>query len=154
MIPSFLSLLIYINNSDRVLIILYLFTMINSLDFAKRLETVIDYFGETASSFSDKIGVQRSSISHIISGRNKPSLDFIMKILSAYPEVELYWLVNGKGNSPSTNKPEIKSGGLSKHTEITKENNFQGACAKPIERIVIFYEDGTFKNYLSDVEKS
>ena len=61
--------------------------MINSDDFAKRLQKVIDYYTETASSFSDKIGVQRSSISHILSGRNKPSLDFVLKILAAYPEV-------------------------------------------------------------------
>ena len=71
--------------------------MINSEDFAKRLEKVIDFYSETASSFAEKIGVQRSSISHILSGRNKPSLDFVLKILSVYPEVELHWILNGKG---------------------------------------------------------
>ncbi|MCB0433841.1 MAG: helix-turn-helix transcriptional regulator, partial [Mangrovimonas sp.] len=75
--------------------------MINSEEFAKRLEKVIDFYGENASSFAEKIGVQRSSISHILSGRNKPSLEFILKVLSAYPEVELYWLLNGKGNFPN-----------------------------------------------------
>src|SRR5690606_12021523 len=75
--------------------------MINTDDFAKRLQKVIDYYAESASSFSDIIGVQRSSISHILSGRNKPSLDFVLKVLSAYPEVELYWLLNGKGEFPS-----------------------------------------------------
>ena len=65
--------------------------MINNEEFTKRLQKVIDYYGETASSFAEKIGVQRSSISHILSGRNKPSLDFVLKVLSSFPEVELYW---------------------------------------------------------------
>ena len=78
--------------------------MINSTDFTKRLQKVIDFYSETASSFAQKIGVQRSSISHILSGRNKPSLDFVMKVLNSYPEVELYWLLNGKGNFPNDTK--------------------------------------------------
>ena len=71
--------------------------MINNEDFSNRLKTIIEFFGESASSFSEKIEAQRSSISHIISGRNKPSLDFILKILKTYPDISLYWLLNGKG---------------------------------------------------------
>ena len=107
----------------------------------------MDYYSESASSFAEKIGVQRSSISHILSGRNKPSLDFILKILSAYPEVDLYWLFNGKGEFPS----KIK-------TDATKQENIAPALnydnilsktdkAKAIERIVIFYSDGSFENF-------
>jgi len=74
--------------------------MINTDDFVKRLETIFDYYSLTASSFADKINVQRSSISHLLSGRNKPSLDFILKVIENFPEVELLWLLNGKGNFP------------------------------------------------------
>src|SRR6056300_116713 len=81
--------------------------MINTEDFTKRLRNIMEYYGESASSFAEKIGVQRSSISHILSGRNKPSLDFILKVLSSFPEVDLYWLFNGRGNFPSENKNEI-----------------------------------------------
>jgi len=49
------------------------------------------------SSFADEIQVQRSSVSHVLSGRNKPSLDFVLKILSTYPEVSSEWLMFGKG---------------------------------------------------------
>jgi len=66
--------------------------MINIDEFVIRLQKVMDFYGETSSSFAEKIGVQRSSISHILSGRNKPSLDFILKVLSSFPDVELYWL--------------------------------------------------------------
>ena len=51
----------------------------------------------TAAQFADQIGVQKSSISHIISGRNNASLDFIQKILLTYPEVNMDWLLFGKG---------------------------------------------------------
>ena len=74
--------------------------MINTDDFVKRLETIFDYYGLSASSFADKINVQRSSISHLLSGRNKPSLDFILKVIENFPDVELLWLLNGKGNFP------------------------------------------------------
>lgn len=76
--------------------------MINTDDFVKRLETIFEYYSLTASSFADKINVQRSSISHLLSGRNKPSLDFILKVMESFPEVELLWLLNGKGNFPKS----------------------------------------------------
>ncbi|MRX69980.1 Helix-turn-helix [Flavobacterium resistens] len=78
--------------------------MVNIDDFVKRLEIILDYYGVNASSFADKIGVQRSSMSHLLSGRNKPSLDFVMKIIEVFPDVDIYWLLNGKGNFPKTNE--------------------------------------------------
>ena len=128
--------------------------MINNEDFSNRLKTIIEFFGESASSFSEKIEVQRSSISHIISGRNKPSLDFILKILKTYPDISLYWLLNGKGkmienktaSSISTPQKPIKKNDVdNKHLIkplIRLKNN------KEIDRIVIFFSDGTFKNYI------
>jgi plasmid maintenance system antidote protein VapI len=56
----------------------------------------LDYYGLNASAFADKIGVQRSSLSHLLSGRNKPSLDFILKIVDVFPDVDLYWILNGR----------------------------------------------------------
>ncbi|MFC4739967.1 helix-turn-helix domain-containing protein, partial [Flavobacterium ponti] len=74
--------------------------MVNIEDFIKRLETILEYYSLTASSFADKISVQRSSMSHLLSGRNKPSLDFIMKLVEEFPEVSLEWILNGKGSFP------------------------------------------------------
>jgi len=51
----------------------------------------------TASSFADKLGVPRSTISHILSGRNKPSLEMVNKILDAFPDLRTEWLVRGDG---------------------------------------------------------
>lgn len=122
--------------------------MINTEDFSKRLQRVIDYYSESASSFSEKIGVQRSSISHILSGRNKPSLDFVMKILSSYPEVEFYWLLNGKGEFPSRPNTILTTPEKSQEKKPDKTSLPRiDVSDTSIEKIVIFYKDGTFKDY-------
>ncbi len=122
--------------------------MINTLDFTERLQKVIKFYDESASSFAEKIGVQRSSISHILSGRNKPSLDFVMKVLHAYPEVDLYWLMNGKGSFPSTPKPkELKTPHSQTEPLAEFSNNKDTSEASKIEKIIIFYKDGSFKSY-------
>ena len=132
--------------------------MVNSVEFTNRLKRLMEYFGESASSFSDKIAVQRSSISHIISGRNKPSLDFILKILNAYPDINLYWLLNGTGKMLKILEPDITNtpgqlftqklnDSIIKSIPSESENESENTI-KSIEQIVIFFSDGTFKNYI------
>jgi transcriptional regulator with XRE-family HTH domain len=120
--------------------------MINSSEFTERLQKVINFYDETSSSFAEKIGVQRSSISHILSGRNKPSLDFVMKVLHSYPEVELYWLLNGKGSFPKTNHISEEPDSNFKES-ITDSNAKSIESNSDIEKIVVFYKNGTFKSY-------
>lgn len=67
--------------------------------------------GLSPAKFADEIGVQRSSISHIISGRNKPSYDFLIKILNRFKGINAEWLLTGKGNmikgqESADNQPE------------------------------------------------
>jgi len=63
-----------------------------------RLIRLLDSEQLTASKFADRIGVQRSSVSHVLSGRNKPSFDFIQKTLKAFPDINPEWLIMGKGD--------------------------------------------------------
>jgi len=140
--------------------------MVNSELFAKRLQKVMDEYDLNATSFADAIDVGRSSISHIISGRNKPSLEFVMKIIEAFPEVELYWLLNGKGSFPKKARPTPNyrpassqlaanfdtpptptQEDLDSSKETTQEPPSINSDKKEIERIVIFYNDGTFKSF-------
>ena len=127
--------------------------MVNIEEFAKRLKIIMDYYEISAALLAEKIDVQRSSISHILSGRNKPSLEFVLKILKTFPEVELYWLLNGVGKFPKQTKKETFPPTLFSNS---KPNDFVKEDSKPIandeinaaiEQIVIFYKDGTFKNY-------
>lgn len=120
----------------------------------------MEYHDLSAASFADKIDVGRSSISHLLSGRNKPSLDFVMKIVSAFPDVELYWLLNGKGSFPkkeekapspvapkpvSTPPPPTRD--LFSPSESMAAAMAPGDDRKEIRRIVIFYSDGTFEAF-------
>jgi transcriptional regulator with XRE-family HTH domain len=156
--------------------------MVNTEDFIKRLEIMLEYYGLNASSFAVKIGVQRSSLSHLLSGRNKPSLDFILKIIDVFPEIDLYWVLNGRGNFPkselksdiiiTTPTPTIDSQivetKIEHNTKLFSENlenkknaqedrlatNFLNSQkltfqknSLEIDRIVIFYKNGTFNTY-------
>ncbi len=73
----------------------------------ERISKVIEYSGLTPSEFADEIDVQRSSISHVTSGRNKPSLEFIIKIKSRFPEILWDWLVTGEGQMLKSELPEV-----------------------------------------------
>jgi transcriptional regulator with XRE-family HTH domain len=130
--------------------------MINNSEFADRLKQLMDYYQLSASGFADRIQIQRSSISHLLSGRNKPSLDFVLRVIKEFNEVELYWLLNGKGSFPAKTLPTPTDQEILKPVSIIEkspnkasdETNMSSDQPKKIERIVIFFEDGTFKEYL------
>ena len=67
------------------------------MDLNSRVQKIINYSELSSSEFADEIGVQRSNISHVLSGRNKPSLDFLMKIKDRFSEIQWEWLIEGKG---------------------------------------------------------
>ena len=73
----------------------------------ERLEKFIRTEGLTPSRFAEIMGVQPSNISHILGGRNKPSFDFIEKMLLRFPKVNPDWLLLGKGSIYRT--PEVSS---------------------------------------------
>ena len=68
-----------------------------NMNINDRFTKILEYSGFTASEFADEIDVQRSSISHIISGRNKPSLEFVTKIKNRFPELSWDWIILGQG---------------------------------------------------------
>ncbi|MBO4503407.1 MAG: helix-turn-helix domain-containing protein [Bacteroidales bacterium] len=63
-----------------------------------RIKRVMDYAQMSTSAFADKIDIGRSSLTHIFTGRNQPSLDVAKKILVAFPEISTEWLIMGVGN--------------------------------------------------------
>jgi transcriptional regulator with XRE-family HTH domain len=82
--------------------------------------------GLKPSGFADMIGVNRATISHILSGRNKPSIDFLEKLLHVYPELNANWLVTGIG-----------------YMQIKKQEK-QMPVTKKIGKVVVFYDDNSF----------
>jgi len=131
--------------------------MLNTTDFTKRLQIILEEYELSAAGFAQKIEVGRASISHILSGRNKPSLDFVMKVIKVFPEVDLYWLLNGKGSFPKTSTPPLldtKTPTPSFPSESKTQQKVSSlpdientSKSKEINKIVIFYTDGSFEAY-------
>lgn len=129
--------------------------------------------GLSASKFADIIGVQRSSMSHILSGRNNPSLDFIQKIMRSFPQISGDWLISGNGEmhknqdtsslfqslskeeEPASHQinqpPKLKKDPIetpqSKGDHMPQLNVSAFTTGKKIEKVVVFYSDKTFKEY-------
>ena len=122
--------------------------MFDQQEFIARIQKIMNYYSLTASALADQLGVLRSSISHLLSERNKPSLDFVLKIINKYPEIDLYWLLYGKGTFP---KEEVKNPKESIPNEIIFPPSLEEKSyvkreileEKEIQKIVFFYKDKT-----------
>tara|TARA_B110000003_G_scaffold82999_1_gene84769 strand:+ start:3713 stop:4102 length:390 start_codon:yes stop_codon:yes gene_type:complete len=125
--------------------------MLNYKEITKRIKNLIQTNELTASGFAEKIGVQRSSISHIISGRNKPSLEFLIKITEVFPETSLSELVYGdKTNihpptSIDTNKNSLNDSKMD-NSQLEMEL-VNPKTQKKEKSLIMIYSDGTFEKY-------
>lgn len=141
--------------------------------FTKRIEEILKFYNVSAATFADTIGVGRSSISHILSGRNKPSLDLLLKIIETYPELNVRWFLQGKGtinaaekihanewkepSKPNTIETKKTTSSLpettkNSHKKIAEkeQETLVNKAQKKIESMTCFFTDGTFKQYFPD----
>lgn len=119
-----------------------------------------------ASDFAELLGIQPSGISHILSGRNQPSLDFVKKIKETFPEYNLDWIIFGKGpmttsepfsfTTPPAPAPLVEdtppSSLFSTTSELPPSNNTPVApetfaVKSGVKSLIVLYDDGTFENY-------
>lgn len=126
------------------------------MEIRDRIRMIIEAHQLTAGAFADRIGVQRSNVSHVLSGRNKPSFEFIEKVLLAFPKVQAHWLITGRQPNVAqqlfTNVNDAKEG-------VFTDENLQMSSSEPatqrdaakkqkqIVKIVTFYDDFTFDAY-------
>ncbi|MFA5301539.1 MAG: helix-turn-helix transcriptional regulator [Bacteroidales bacterium] len=128
-----------------------------------RLQQFLQAENMSPSRFADQIGIQRSGVSHILSGRNKPGFDFIEKMLLAYPSLNAEWLITGKGKMYK----EAKAASLFSPEELPesipvseKEENMTDEISSSEEyyekssevlhklvKVLLFYSDNTFTEY-------
>ena len=106
-----------------------------------RIQLIIKSNKLTASEFAVKIDVKRSNLSHVLSGRNKHSLDFLSKIISTYPNVNASWLITGE----TRDGKDLPTKPSSDHQKVTMHKRVDGEGE--IDRILIFFNDGSFKSY-------
>ena len=135
------------------------------MDLLTRLKEIIAHYDLTSSTFADTIEVPRSSISHLLSGRNKPSLDFVMKVVDKFPEVDLYWLLYNEGFFPKKEKetaiekstvnikeekeaPSLFSKNtVSEEEPIINSNTQFSESTKKLLKVVLLYTDGSFEEF-------
>lgn len=134
-----------------------------------RIRQLMEYKGLTSTQLADNIEVPRAIVSHILSGRNKPSLDVVLKIVSTYRDIAMNWLLLGEGDmlinlaaavrekppAPLAAEPpsaaEKKASPPAPVAEKVQEQHTvvqaPAAPEKAIEQIMIFYTDKTFSTY-------
>ncbi|MDG4951514.1 helix-turn-helix domain-containing protein [Weeksellaceae bacterium KMM 9724] len=138
------------------------------MDYRNIIEEILEVYNINASELADRIEVQRSSISHILSGRNKPSLDFLIKVKDEFPELRWDYLLLAK--KPMTeiesaqinrkieplfaeekeeeSKPPLHSSvpGVNPVAEKADEVDSQSTKkTRSITKIVWFYDDNSFE---------
>lgn len=138
-------------------------------DFAHRLNQVIEYYGIRVADLADRLQIQRSTLSHLFAGRNKPGFEFLERLAAAFPDLSLNWVVTGKGemlaNVPAVvpapaSTPEAADfpGGLFSPDlfSVTAEKTnppVPEAVVPPVrtggtsavEQIILVYADGSFR---------
>lgn len=133
-----------------------------------RIAHIIRAKNLTAAEFADRLGIQPSNVSHLLSGRNNPSLDFVRKLKETFPEYNLDWIVLGKGpmtvsepfvvSSPpsephavesekleNTPNPPIESHSFSENRSVLSEESPISSQQSGLKQLILVYPDNTFE---------
>jgi transcriptional regulator with XRE-family HTH domain len=117
-----------------------------------RFKLLLEQLRLSPSEFADKIGIQRSSVSHIFSGRNKPSIDFLEKILNVFPEIDVTWLITGRISSQkdviNVNPDTVKEGTQPLNAPGINEEPVKLQVPgeeEPVEHIIVVFKNDTFR---------
>lgn len=82
----------------------------------RRFQTILDLENLSPAQLADRLGVQRSGISHILSGRNKPSFELLQRVVQSFPEISAEWLITGNGKPLKEQNQAAASGAASSAT--------------------------------------
>ena len=130
--------------------------MLNFDFFISRLKEIMVNNNLNSATFAEQVGVQRSSVSHVMSKRNKPSLDFILKIVNSFEEVTLDWLLFDNNLKPSSSsKSDSKFINSKIDSDLRKSLNVLTNKQSPMEiktnsdvvQIIQIYKDGSFLTF-------
>ena len=124
--------------------------MISHSEIIDRIKKIISANGLTNSSFADKIGVPRSSISHVLSGRNNPSLDLIIKILQSFDGISANYLLSGDVLTPiqpiTDKDQEYNNMTLFPELDLKKEPKEEIKIDEDlVKSVILVYENNKFE---------
>ena len=124
--------------------------MVEHSKIIERIKRIISDSGLSNPSFADKIGVPRSSISHILSGRNNPSLDLIIKILRNFDDINADFLLKGEALPPMDNdsKKDLDNKNMTLFPELDiKENTKETPKIdeEVLKSVILVYQNDKFE---------
>lgn len=122
----------------------------------KRLQLIMASNHLTASSFADRIGVQRSNVSHVLNGRNKPGYDFLLKVVHAFPKVNTHWLLTGEDASVNSAADPISAEQINPEKLVESNKTARNPAdkkdhtdsSKKIIKTIVFYDDFSFDAFV------
>ena len=94
----------------------------------RRFQTILDLENLSPAQLADRLGVQRSGISHILSGRNKPSFELLQRVVQSFPEISAEWLITGNGKPLKEQNQAAASGAASGATSSATSSATSGAA--------------------------
>ena len=92
----------------------------------RRFQTILDLENLSPAQLADRLGVQRSGISHILSGRNKPSFELLQRVVQSFPEISAEWLITGNGKPLKEQNQAAASGAASSATSGAANSRSSG----------------------------
>ena len=92
----------------------------------RRFQTILDLENLSPAQLADRLGVQRSGISHILSGRNKPSFELLQRVVQSFPEISAEWLITGNGKPLKEQNQAATSGAASSATSSAANSRSSG----------------------------
>ena len=92
----------------------------------RRFQTILDLENLSPAQLADRLGVQRSGISHILSGRNKPSFELLQRVVQSFPEISAEWLITGNGKPLKEQNLAAASGAASSATSSAANSRSSG----------------------------
>ena len=138
--------------------------MVNRINLILRAKNI------TARQFAEEIGIQPSGMSHILCGRNNPSLEFVTKVIRRYPEIDANWLLLGKGEmfagraetrerGPEYGERMVENGAqLDLISDMNQVDNYdvmpgeepmvdEAPAGRRVVKMVFVYDDHTFSEF-------
>jgi transcriptional regulator with XRE-family HTH domain len=115
-------------------------------DIVVRIKEVMENEGMSAAEFADHLGIGRPLLSHVLGGRNNPSLQLVLKILNHFPAYSANWLIQGiKEKTEQSTEPVVKQNIVEKAATVVPKQMRPNSSLS--QRALLFYGDGTFEEY-------
>ena len=128
------------------------------MEIRDRLTQILSFKQLSSSAFADTLEIQRSNMSHYLSGRNKPGVEILQRILDKFPEINADWLIMGRGEMTTMVESDLFNDykGLQTHPSASSSSPpmlKKIVQNRKIDRITVYFDDGTYQEFYSDCKK-